>query len=71
MLHLLQAKRNVHGHYGSEECEMNKKQNVIEICMYILIIILLIFGVGKIHKNEPQKVTVPSVEMPQQTERVQ
>lgn len=71
MPRLLQVSQNVHGHYGSEECEMNKKQNVIEICMYILIIILLIFGVGKIHKNEPQKASVPAVEMPQQTERVQ
>ena len=50
---------------------MNKKQNVIEICMYILIILILLFGVGKIRKNEPQKRNVPSVEVPQQTERVQ
>lgn len=48
---------------------MNKKMNVVEICIYVLIIVLLIFGVGKV-KNDEQ-IDIPTVEMPQNTERVQ
>lgn len=48
---------------------MNRKTNIIEICIYVLIIVLLIFGVGKV-KNDEQT-DIPTVEMPQNTERVQ
>ena len=49
---------------------MNKKKNVIEICVYIVIILLLMFGVGKM-RDKGQDATVPAVEVPQNTERVQ
>lgn len=49
---------------------MNKK-NVIEICVYILIIMLLIFGVGKISKDETSVTAIPTIEAPQTIERVQ
>lgn len=48
---------------------MNKKTNVVEICIYVLIIALLIFGVVKVKNNE--QINIPTVEMPQNTERVQ
>lgn len=48
---------------------MNNKMNVVEICVYVLIIALLIFGVGKVKNTE--QITVPTVEMPQNTDRVQ
>lgn len=51
---------------------MNKKMNVVEICIYVLIIVLLIFGVGKVKKEEQLQTTPPAVELPQQNmERVQ
>ena len=51
---------------------MNKKMNVVEICIYVLIIVLLIFGVGKVKKEEHPQTTPPAVELPQQNmERVQ
>ena len=49
---------------------MNKK-NVIEICVYIIIIALLLFGIGKRKNTEPPDITVPTVEMPEYTDRVQ
>lgn len=49
---------------------MNKKQNIIEICIYVLIIVLLLFGVGKVRKDE-QSEELPAVETPNITERVQ
>lgn len=49
---------------------MNKKQNIIEICVYVLIILLLIFGVGKV-KKEKYSENPPAVEVPHTTERVQ
>lgn len=50
---------------------MNKKMNVVEICIYVLIIALLVFGVGKVKKDEQTEVKPSTVEMPQVTERVQ
>lgn len=50
---------------------MNKKMNVVEICIYVLIIVLLIFGVGKVKKDEQPEINPPAVEMPQNMERVQ
>ncbi len=50
---------------------MNKKMNVVEICIYVLIIVLLIFGVGKFKKDDNIEQNIPAVEMPQNTERVQ
>lgn len=35
--------------------KMNKKQNIIEICVYVLIIVLLLFGVGKVKKEKPSE----------------
>lgn len=49
---------------------MNKKQYIIEICVYVLIIMLLIFGVGKV-KKEKYYENPPAVEVPHTTERVQ
>lgn len=51
--------------------KMNKKMNVVEICIYVLIIVLLIFGVGKFQKDDNTEQNIPAVEMPQNTERVQ
>lgn len=51
--------------------KMNKKMNVVEICIYVLIIVLLIFGVGKFKKDDNTEQNIPAVEMPQNTERVQ
>lgn len=51
--------------------KMNKKMNVVEICIYVLIIVLLIFGVGKFKKDDNTEQNIPTVEMPQNTERVQ
>lgn len=51
--------------------KMNKKMNVVEICIYVLIIVLLIFGVGKLKKDDNTEQNIPAVEMPQNTERVQ
>lgn len=51
--------------------KMNKKMNVVEICIYVLIIVLLIFGVGKFKKDDNIEQNIPAVEMPQNTERVQ
>lgn len=51
--------------------KMNKKMNVVEICIYVLIIVLLIFGVGKFKKDDNPEQNIPAVEMPQNTERVQ
>lgn len=51
--------------------KMNKKMNVVEICIYMLIIVLLIFGVGKFKKDDNTEQNIPAVEMPQNTERVQ
>ena len=51
--------------------EMNKKMNVVEICIYVLIIVLLIFGVGKVKKDEQPPTNPPAVEVPQNMERVQ
>lgn len=48
---------------------MDKKMNVVEICIYVLIIALLIFGVGNV-KNDEQ-INIPTVELPQNSERVQ
>ena len=50
---------------------MNRKMNVVEICIYVLIIVLLIFGVGKFKKTITPEQNIPAVEMPQNTERVQ
>lgn len=50
---------------------MNRKMNVVEICIYVLIIVLLIFGVGKFKKDDNTEQNIPTVEMPQNTERVQ
>lgn len=50
---------------------MNKKMNVVEICIYLLIIVLLIFGVGKVKKDKQPEANPPAVEMPQNMERVQ
>lgn len=50
---------------------MNKKMNVVEICIYVLIIVLLIFGVGKFKKDDNTEQNIPAMEMPQNTERVQ
>lgn len=49
---------------------MNKKQNIIEICVYVLIIVLLIFGVGKVKKEKPSA-KPPALEVPYTMERVQ
>ena len=49
---------------------MNKKQNIIEICVYVLIIVLLIFGVGKVKKEKPSE-KPPTIEVPYTMERVQ
>lgn len=49
---------------------MNKKQNIIEICVYVLIILLLIFGMGKVKTEKPSE-NLPAVEVPYTTERVQ
>ena len=46
---------------------MNRKMNVVEICIYVL----LIFGVGKFKKDDNTEQNIPAVEMPQNTERVQ
>ena len=51
--------------------KMNKKMNVVEICIYVLIIVLLIFGVGKFKKDDNTEQNIPAMEMPQNTERVQ
>ena len=51
--------------------KMNKKMNVVEICIYVLIIVLLIFGVGKFKKDDNTEQNIPAVEIPQNTERVQ
>lgn len=51
--------------------EMNKKMNVVEICIYVLIIVHLIFGVGKVKKEEQPPTNPPAVEVPQNMERVQ
>lgn len=50
---------------------MNRKQNVIEICIYVVIILLLIFGVGRLKQDKPQETAVPAVETPREVERVQ
>lgn len=63
----------MHGHFGSDlrkRLKMNKKQYIIEICVYVLIIMLLIFGVGKV-KKEKYYENPPAVEVPHTTERVQ
>lgn len=49
---------------------MNKKQNIIEICIYVLIIILLLFGIGNVRNDEPSE-EPPAAETPNITERVQ
>jgi len=51
---------------------MNKKQNVFEICIYIIILVsLLLYCVfGKSHKKEINT-EIPSVTLPQATQRVQ
>ena len=49
---------------------MNKKQNIIEIFVYVLIIVLLIFGVGKVKKEKPSE-KPPALEVPYTMERVQ
>lgn len=51
--------------------KMNKKMNVVEIRIYVLIIVLLIFGVGKFKKDDNTEQNIPAVEMPRNTERVQ
>lgn len=51
--------------------KMNRKMNVVEICIYVLIIVLLIFGVGKFKKDDNTEQNIPAVEMPQNTKRVQ
>ena len=51
--------------------KMNKKMNVVEICIYVLIIVLLIFGVGKFKKDDNTEQNIPAGEIPQNTERVQ
>ena len=45
--------------------------NVVEICIYVLIIVLLILGVGKFQKDDNTEQNIPAVEMSQNTERVQ
>ena len=50
---------------------MNRKQNVIEICIYVVIILLLIFGAGRLKQDESQETAVPAVETPQEVEHVQ
>ena len=50
---------------------MNRKMNVVEICIYVLIIVLLIFGVGKFKKDDNIEQNIPSEQMPQNKERVQ
>ncbi len=49
---------------------MNKKQNIIEICVYVLIIVLLLFGVGKVKTDKPAEEPT-KVETPYTMERVQ
>ena len=63
-------REKAHGRFGSEG-KMNRKQNVIEICIYVVIILLLIFGIGRLKQDEPQETAVPAVETPQEVERVQ
>lgn len=56
---------------------MKKKQNVIEIIFYVLILLMLIFGVKSLKDENTQnrEITIPAVETPAQTdidmERVQ
>ena len=58
-------------------CDMKKKQHVIEIIVYVLILLLLIFGVKNLRdeKAQTKDITIPAVETPAQAdidmERVQ
>lgn len=56
---------------------MKKKQNVIEIIVYVLILLILIFGIKSLKDENTQnnEITIPAVETPAQKdidmERVQ
>lgn len=50
---------------------MNKKKNVVEICIYIVVIVLLVFGVDKLQNDNKIKenhTEMPIIEIPTEEE---
>ncbi len=52
---------------------LNRKKNVVEICIYIVVIVLLIFGVDKLQKNNEIKKShteMPTIEIPTEEDEI-